>query len=123
MSELSNNLKKMKRNLELIWTTDITGSNLPDDGGLRTIDDSAWPVAVVAGDDGDRRQVRDAPASTRLISSVPGPPGLWVSDPVAGVGCPVAVAAAVAATTGCYPSGTLCPSVSTIPTGNSAKTS
>jgi hypothetical protein len=72
-------------------------------------------VAAAAAAAADRRQVRDAPASTRLIFSTPVPPGLWVSGPVA-IGLTVAVA-----TTGCCPKGTPCPSVSTIPTRSSAK--
>lgn len=70
------------------------------------------PVAccAVAG----RRQVRDAPASTRLIFSAPVPPGPWVSGPAV-AGWTVAAVAA----TGCSPLDIPCPDALVIPTENS----
>lgn len=90
-------------------TIAITDSNRRGDGGRHTTGLSFVAVAVAG-----RRQVRDAPAWTRLISSAQAPPDLLVSGPVA-VGWPVAV-------TSCCPMGTLCPSASAIPTESSAKT-
>lgn len=73
---------------------------------------------VAAGAVAGRRQVRDAPASTRLTSSAPVRPSLWASGPVAAAGCSVAVAE----TTDCCRTGTPCPSASTILRGSSAET-
>lgn len=77
-------------------------------------------LVVAAGAAVGRRQVRDAPASTRLTSSAPVQPSLWAFGLVAEAGCSAAVA--VAETTGCYRTGTPCPSASKIPRGNSAET-
>lgn len=75
---------------------------------------------VAAGAAAGRRQVRDAPASTRLTSLAPAQPSLWASGPVAEVDCSAAVA--VAETIGCCRTGTPCPSASMIPIGSSAET-
>lgn len=74
----------------------------------------------MAGAAAGRRQVRDAPAWTRLIFSAPVPPSLWASGPVAAAGCFAAVV--VAAMIGCCRMGTPCPSASMIPRESSAET-
>jgi len=75
---------------------------------------------VAAGAAAGRRQVRDAPAWTRLTSSAPVLPSLWAFGPVAAAGCFAVVV--VAAMIGCCRMGIPCPSASTIPRESSEET-